>query len=182
MILMSYFTAQTYSTLWIKYKTTGSAPHSAHIFERGACRPHLHHSNNSRLLDFSWGAFHIAVNQPLLFPNTPSPLPLCTKTRRESFIHDARHLQPVVLTDSDSREWGDIIRRTTMPWWGNIYISECKSLSLSLSLSLFYSSYSVSACRGYGCHFLQTFAEHSCVTLWIWQMTFSRRLAARQNT
>lgn len=59
---------------------------------------------------------------------------VCTKMRRKSFIHDTPHLKPVFLTDSDSQEWGDIIRHTLCPN-GAIFsfpIWNCTQLSPSL--------------------------------------------------
>lgn len=77
---------------------------------------HLHtYSNISRFLDFPRKALHISVNQPpLLFPPPPLP-PLCALKRGGNHLFMTPGIpKPAFLPDSDSQEWGDIIRCTTM--------------------------------------------------------------------
>lgn len=99
---------------------------------------------------------------------------VCTKTRRKSFIHDTQHPKPAFLTDSDSQEWEGILLDSHYALMGQHFHSPFEITTH------FHSSYSAIATEGYGCRFLQTFAEHSCDTADRFDDAFGGRLAIRQ--
>lgn len=97
--------------------------------ELTVCRDvHLHILTPSTpgFLDFCCRALHVAVNQPPLYSNTsqPSSSSVCRGGNHLCM----RHLKPVVLSDSDTQEWGHIIRNST-----NTFVPKLYHVSLSLS-------------------------------------------------
>lgn len=143
--------------------------------ELTVCRDvHLHILTPSTpgFLDFCCRALHVAVNQPPLYSNTsqPSSSSVCRGGNHLCM----RHLKPVVLSDSDTQEWGHIIRNST-----NTFVPKLYHVSLSLSLSYFQlpcvSRLRFSAVTSF--KHLQNTAVWHCV-----EDTFSRRLNIRPYT